>query len=298
MLLLICIFIALTITNSQDIYPSDILGTQIALGKSGLNKIAETSAPLLIEAIESSSVNPVTIDKHGFEFKLKHLTLKDIDIDTIDVEFVEEEDSGIQFAVRGFTLKCSGDYSYKLSAWPHVPSGSGDFDITIGSESNVMGSIGIEKDNEYTRTNIEMMTCKSKFDITKLHFGGGITSDLLDLFKSTVESSLESTIDVTVCDALNDFITETNSSSFTDLVLCSVKSDRSALACALNLKYGMGTLFTNSSSLFVYHSYRLFFRFPFHLYKLTLSLRTRTIFPGSLFTSCCTQRHRRGKRER
>ena len=61
---------------------------------------------------------------------------------------------------------------------------------------------------------------------------------ILNLFKGTVEKDLQSTIDSVVCDAMGDLISETNSSMLLDYALCSVRNG--ALACELDLNYGMG----------------------------------------------------------
>ena len=89
------------------------------------------------------------------------------------------------------------------------------------------------------RTVLELSNCKSKFGVKSVHFSGGITSDILNLFKGTVEKDLQSTIDSVVCDAMSDLISETNSSMLLDYALCSVRNG--ALACELDLNYGMGT---------------------------------------------------------
>ena len=63
-----------------DLYPSDVLGTQVSVGTVGLNYLATTATPLLIQAIEEAQIGKEDIKKDGFEFTLSSLKLKDVEI--------------------------------------------------------------------------------------------------------------------------------------------------------------------------------------------------------------------------
>ena len=84
-------------TLAGDLYPSDVLGTQVSVGTAGLNYLA-TTARLLIQAIEEAQIGKEDIKKDGFEFTLTSLKLKDVEIDSIELTL---SDSGIDIVVQG-----------------------------------------------------------------------------------------------------------------------------------------------------------------------------------------------------
>jgi hypothetical protein len=88
--------------------------------------------------------------------------------------------------------------------------GDGNVDISVGDGSSFSGTIGVSN-NTGVFTSLSLPACSSNVKVSNLHFSGGISGDILNLFKSIIKKSIEKAVNGQVCSAITTaLVTDAN----------------------------------------------------------------------------------------
>eukprot|EP00946_MAST-07B_sp_MAST-7B-sp1_P001413 g1413.t1 len=191
----------LPLTGATASYPpvADRVGVRVAITDKGLKYAARVALPLILSDLSTISIPDVPFDQSGFTGKISSIKCADVAIDTLGLSANVAE--SIALAASGLSISCSADWQYKLKVWPHVPDGHGTVDISIGDGSSFSATLGISN-NTGVFTSMSLPACSSGVKISSMHFHGGLTGDILNLFKSLIESAVEKEINGQVCGAV------------------------------------------------------------------------------------------------
>jgi hypothetical protein len=83
------------------------------------------------------TIPEISGEKDGFDYDAKNFVCQHVTIGAGAVTMSAA--TGVALALSGVGVQCSGDWSFKLHSWPHVPDGSGSVDITMSGTSATLG---------------------------------------------------------------------------------------------------------------------------------------------------------------
>ena len=207
LLLLLLPLLALRRGAAAGAYPpvADRVGLRVAITDKGLKYAARVALPLVLADLSSISIPDVPFDQSGFTGAVSSIRCKDVALEELVLSANVE--ASLALAARGLSLSCSADWKYKLKVWPHVPDGSGTVDIAVGGGSSFSATLGVSN-NTGVFTSMALAACASGVKIASMHFHGGLTGDILNLFKSLIESAVEKEINGQVCGAVKKALVE------------------------------------------------------------------------------------------
>ncbi len=183
------------------VYPpvADRVGLRVAITDKGLKYAAHVALPLILSDLSTVHIPDVPFDEAGFTGSLSSITCKNVAIEELNLNANAAE--SLALSASGLSLACSANWKYKLKVWPHVPDGHGTVDIAVGDGSSFSATLGINN-NTGVYTSMSLPACASGVKIASMHFHGGLTGDILNLFKSLIEKSVEKEINGQVCGAV------------------------------------------------------------------------------------------------
>ena len=128
-------------------------------------------------------------------------------MDDLALKLLPSSDPGfVQIGINNVHVQCSGKYKYKTTFWPHVPKGDGSVKVTVSQTSAVVGvKVGITSDG-HPDLAVADGDCKVNVKITGLTFGGGLTSDILNLFKSPLKKAISSALNGSLCGIVKSLV--------------------------------------------------------------------------------------------
>jgi hypothetical protein len=178
---------------------ADCVGLRVAITDKGLKYVSSVAVPILESELSSITVPDVPFSQDGFEGGITTITCKNFNIGSLAL--TANTDATVAMAATGVALSCSAHWNYKLKIWPHVPDGSGTVDISIGGGSSFSSAIGISN-NTGAFTSLSLPSCASDVVVSSLHFSGGLSGDILNLFKSIIKKTIQKEVNGQVCSAI------------------------------------------------------------------------------------------------
>ena len=208
---------------SLSIPVADSIGLRIAITDKGLKYVSSVAVPILQSELSSITVPDVPFSEDGFEGGITSITCKNFDIGALTL--TANAGATVAMAATGVALSCSAHWNYKLKVWPHVPDGAGTVDISIGGGSSFTSTIGISN-NTGVFTSLSLPSCTSDVVVSNLHFHGGLSGDILNLFKSIIKKTIQKEVNGQVCSAIKKGIVDTLNPMFAkppaDYLACTV----------------------------------------------------------------------------
>jgi hypothetical protein len=189
---------------------ADELGIRVAITDKGLKYVSQVAVPILEKQLSSVTIPDVPFDMDGFEGSLSAITCKNFAIGTMVLNANADPAASVALDATDVALSCNAKWKYKLKVWPHVPKGDGSVDISIGDGSAFSGTVGLNN-NTGLFTSLSLPACTSNVKVSNLHFHGGISGDILNLFKSLITSTIEKEVNGQVCSAIKTaLVTDAN----------------------------------------------------------------------------------------
>ena len=212
-----------TLASVSSIPVADSIGLRVAITDKGLKYVSSVAVPILQSELSSITVPNVPFSQDGFEGGITSITCKNFDIGALTL--TANVGATVAMAATGVALSCSAHWNYKLKVWPHVPEGSGTVDISIGGGSSFTSTIGISN-NTGVFTSLSLSSCTSDVVVSNLHFHGGLSGDILNLFKSIIKKTVQKEVNGQVCSAIKKGIVDTLNPMFAkppaDYLACTV----------------------------------------------------------------------------
>jgi hypothetical protein len=169
---------------------ADCIGLRVAITDKGLKYATSIAVPLLEQELSSITIPDVPFSQDGFEGGVTAISCQQFKIGAMTLNANEAPSATVALAASGVALSCKASWTYKLKVWPHVPHGHGAVDISIGSGSAFSGTLGISN-NTGVFTSLSLPACTSNVHVSNLHFSGGLSGDILNLFKSLIKKTIE-----------------------------------------------------------------------------------------------------------
>eukprot|EP00947_MAST-08B_sp_MAST-8B-sp1_P001397 g1397.t1 len=217
-----------------------VIGAQVAVGDRGLAYAESVAIPLLVSKIGTISIPDVKFDKDGIKFKVSSISCSDVAVGKCAVT---APGSVLRLAASDIDIKCKADWKYSA---PLGISGSGTVDIKVGGSKtslnldlNVSHPAGLTPETRGP-TSVLVEACEDSVDITDLHFSGGVSSAILNLFKSLITSTIESEIKGTICATLKTEVAKAVNPELAKAPISYLQcaTADNALACGLSLSLG------------------------------------------------------------
>ena len=193
-----------TTTNKATTAPpvADCIGLRVAITDKGLKYATSIAVPLLEQELSSITIPDVPFSQDGFEGGVTAISCQQFKIGAMTLNANAAPSATLALAASGVALSCKASWTYKLKVWPHVPHGHGTVDISIGSGSAFSGTLGISN-NTGVFTSLSLPACTSNVHVSNLHFSGGLSGDILNLFKSLIKKTIEKEVNGKVCGAIS-----------------------------------------------------------------------------------------------
>jgi len=220
--------------NSDRLSSADILGINFAIGKRGFVALSNVVSSLASEVIDSVSVEDVESDISGFICSLSNIEIRDADLESFSAGI--SDDSTIDLGVRNISATLTAEWSAKPKIWPHLPHFKGSVKLELSRDSYFLANLNATAVPR-TRTNVHVSSCDSDIIIKSVHFSGGISDELLNLFKEHLREVIGPSLNRAACSALSDVL---ETSNVLDYVICGVDVGDTFLSCQANIDYGMG----------------------------------------------------------
>ncbi len=178
---------------------ADMVGLRVGITDKGLKYAATVALPLVLAQLSDLKIPDLPFDEDGFEGKVSSVACQNVDIAALAIN-ANLVDS-VALAATGLSIACTADWSYKLKIWPHVPDGSGTVSIGVGDGSAFSATLALAN-NSGVFTSLSLPACSASVHVSSLHFSGGLSGDILNLFKSLIESEIEKQVNSQVCSAV------------------------------------------------------------------------------------------------
>jgi hypothetical protein len=204
---------------------ADCIGLRLAITDKGLKYAASVATPLLEKELSSFTLPDLPFDEDGFEGSVSSISCSNFVIGSLTLNANDTPASTVALSANGVGLSCKANWNYKLKIWPHVPDGHGTVDITIGDSSAFSGTMGVSN-NTGTFTSLSLPACTSNVAVSGLHFSGGLSGDILNLFKSLIKKTIQKEVNGQVCGAVQKALV-------TDLNPILAKPPANYLACTV-----------------------------------------------------------------
>ena len=194
----------MSVASAQQ-YPA---GVDAALSNYAIDYLVSTLVPSLVKKFSNIAVPPVSGNKDGFDYSLDNIVCSGLTVGGQSAGL--SPPSGLSAGLSGVGLGCTADWSFKLSSWPHQPSGSGSADVSISSSS-----MAIEVNLGAASLRPTISCGSASLDIANLQITlhGSAWDWLLDLFKGLLESSIRGALNDQVPGIIRSLV-DTDGSKF------------------------------------------------------------------------------------
>ena len=216
---------ALSPTSTTPPSVADCIGLRVAVTDKGLKYVSSIAIPLLEKQLASIALPDVPFSEDGFEGSISSITCTNFLIGGLTLNANADPLASVHLAATGVALSCTASWQYKLSVWPHFPYGDGSVDITIGDSSGFSGTLGMSN-NTGVFTSLSLPACTAAVSVSNIDFSGGISGDILNLFKSLIKTEIEKEVNGQVCGAIKTALV-------TDVNPLLVKPPADFLACTV-----------------------------------------------------------------
>lgn len=133
---------------------------------------------------------------------LSELECRQNNIGSINSTFFPPTSLGV--AVEGVATDCIAHWTVMEMGWPHF-SASGALEAQVGDSSLEIG-LHLDKREDGLAGSASMTGCSTVISIKKLEFSGGITSEILELFRGPIRTFVEKELDKVICTELGVLI--------------------------------------------------------------------------------------------
>ncbi|XP_069112916.1 bactericidal permeability-increasing protein-like [Argopecten irradians] len=198
--LLFCVFVSCIgiVTASHD----PLCGLKLRITTSCLNYANKVMIDKFLKKTRGGTIKPIENNSNDLYFKLEKIYVKELSVGHSSVTMIE--DKGIQWSARGISISVSAHYRYKYTPYfLHIEDDGGIDGSVFGGLFDVRLAVGIDSTR---RPRVRMDSCNCAIDRVKVKFSGGISSMILNLFRSLVEDYLKKILKSKVCDAIRDTV--------------------------------------------------------------------------------------------
>nr|QHB46327.1 lipopolysaccharide-binding protein 1 [Argopecten purpuratus] len=179
-----------------------LCGLKLRITTACLNYANKVMIDKVLKKTRGGTMKAIENDSHHLYFKLENIYVKELSVGRSSVTMIE--DKGIQWSARDISISVSADYHYKYTQLFLPIKDHGGIDGSVfGGSFDVRLAVGIDSTR---RPSVRVDSCNYAIDRVKVKFNGGISSLILNLFKSLVEHYLKDILKSKVCDALRDTV--------------------------------------------------------------------------------------------
>lgn len=164
-----------------------------ALSQSGLTYVQGVIVPLILAKFGTFSLPDMSFSKDSIDATVSGLTCSSLAIPTHSLTLGT---SSLSLSMGGISASCHASWSYKESHWPHIPHGSGTVDAGV-SQSTITVSVTPTEANG--KPQVAPAGCSANVKVSSLEFHGGLSGDILNLFKGYIEKEISSSLNSQLC---------------------------------------------------------------------------------------------------
>lgn len=180
------------------------MGLRVAVGPLGMGYAESQALPALEKAFSDLDIPDLSFDVNAGICTV-HASVKNVkcaNLKIASLTLTPKASEGITLAGTGLGVSCHADWSYKCG----ILKGSGSVDASVGGSTSLNAELGVTSPAPAFATQAALLQCQPKIDISSLSFHGGISSSILNLFKSELKKTLSSEIQKEMCSELTDVV--------------------------------------------------------------------------------------------
>ena len=175
-------------------------GIQLAVTQKGLSWLGSTARQVLLSKMKTISIPEYDFHEDKVAGSLTAITCDGLVVG--DIALTVDPQSGISGELGGVGIKCTANWEYRTDWWPHI-KGHGDVEVTVSGSSAALSVAAGSKDGHPTVT---AEHCASDIDISYLHFHGGLSGWILNLFHKLISRHIEDSIDSALCKEVTNLV--------------------------------------------------------------------------------------------
>lgn len=185
----------------ESVQPSSTSpGIRGSWSQKGIDYAREIAVGIISASVKKVTLPDIKFDKDSISGEITNLVCDDFKV--LSSKSTLEAGTGIALGAS-IAVSCSADWNYRENIWPHIPHGSGSVDLATSS-SSLDVSIGVITVDQ--KPNVKALSCAANVDITTLDFHGGLTGDILNLFKGLIKDHIHSAMDTDLCNTFDSVV--------------------------------------------------------------------------------------------
>ena len=177
----------------------------LSVSQKGMDYAVGVAVPILVKKLGSVSIPDFSFDSSGFKGKVSSIGCGGFSVGSAKLASGSASGStgSASLVVSSVSTSCKAHWQYELKSWPHWPKGSGSVSIDAKADGTVSVACGATSQGQ---PHLTATTVNVHIDITNLHFSGGLSGDILNLFKSLIKDKISSALQSPVKKALTSLV--------------------------------------------------------------------------------------------